>query len=46
MAPPLRIGQVVRGMRDAYVVAEKLHDHVWRARSISLLTPTAVTKYM
>ncbi|WPG97786.1 Hypothetical protein R9X50_00056700 [Acrodontium crateriforme] len=31
MASPLRIGQVVKGMRDVYDVAQKLHDQVWRA---------------
>lgn len=42
MASPLRIGQAVKGMRDVYVVAQKLHDQVWRARSEPLFTPTAV----
>lgn len=40
MALPLRIGQVVKGVRDVYVVAQKLHDKVWRARSVSVFTPT------
>lgn len=42
MASPLRIGHVVKGMRDVYVVAQKLHDQVWRARSVPLFTPTAM----
>ena len=40
MASSLRIGQVIKGTRDVYVVAQKLHDQVWRARSVPLLTPT------
>lgn len=31
MASSLRIGQVVKGVRDVYVVAQKLHDQVWSA---------------
>jgi casein kinase II subunit alpha len=37
MALSLRIGQVVKGARDVYVVAQKLHDHVWSARSVHLV---------
>ncbi|KAK5711485.1 hypothetical protein LTR17_018360 [Elasticomyces elasticus] len=31
MASSLRIGQVVKGARDVYVVVQKLHDQVWSA---------------
>ncbi|RMY45474.1 hypothetical protein D0865_09888 [Hortaea werneckii] len=31
MALPLRTGQMVKGVRDVYVVAQKLHDQVRRA---------------
>ncbi|KAK4889762.1 hypothetical protein LTR27_011474 [Elasticomyces elasticus] len=31
MASSLRIGQVVKGARDVYIVAQKLHGHVWSA---------------
>lgn len=44
MASPLRTGQVVKGMRDVYIVAQKLHDQVWSARSVPLSTPTAVIR--
>lgn len=42
MASSLRIGQVVKGLRDVYVVAQKLHDQVWSARSVPLSTQTSV----
>ncbi|SMY22060.1 unnamed protein product [Zymoseptoria tritici ST99CH_1A5] len=32
-ASPLRIGQVLKGVKDVYVVAQKLHDQVWSART-------------
>ncbi|KAF2215435.1 hypothetical protein CERZMDRAFT_36105 [Cercospora zeae-maydis SCOH1-5] len=37
MASSLRIGQVVKGIRDVYVIAQKLHDQVWSARSVAFL---------
>jgi casein kinase II subunit alpha len=37
MVSSLRIGQVVKGAKDVYVVAQKLHDHVWSARSVNLV---------
>jgi casein kinase II subunit alpha len=37
LALSLWIGQVVKGARDVYVVAQKLHDHVWSARSVHLV---------
>ncbi|EGP89626.1 uncharacterized protein MYCGRDRAFT_37854 [Zymoseptoria tritici IPO323] len=47
-ASPLRIGQVLKGVKDVYVVAQKLHDQVWSARSIQSCTASSaaiVLKY-
>ena len=41
MASSLRMGQMVKGVKDVYVVAQKLHDQVWSARSVPLSTPTS-----
>jgi casein kinase II subunit alpha len=35
MASPLKVGQVLRGAKDVYVVARKLHDQVWTARLVN-----------
>jgi casein kinase II subunit alpha len=37
MALYLRIGQAVKGTKDIYLVAQKVHNHIWSARSVHLL---------
>jgi casein kinase II subunit alpha len=37
MALSPRIGQAVKGAKDVYVVAQKIHNHIWSTRLVHLL---------